>query len=425
MHIEILRDKVSDIAASVQDNPHEAADKVLQLTNSYSTDVSLKKRALKLNWDLDEVKAQVGSYLPSAIKDELTDILDTVLTRSENDPTQIQYHENRKLTRRQFIAESTEQDLIFKGSGISYEYGHGDFTLHPYDIELHLGEITAVVGENSSGKSTLIKVVAGEHLPRTGDISYPLFTDKVGVKIDWCKVKEKIAYIPQQLEPWSGVVKDYLHFTLTIKGVTGQDNLDEVDYIIQRLDLREFSNRTWNELSGGARMRVELARAFLWKPKLLILDEPLANLDINAQAIFLRDLKQLSMSHKNPVSVLMTSQHLYEMENISDRTIFLKKGVSDSNSIGEVIYNDLTENFGKLRTNNSYEVSSKTSIDKIRSELAKVDIRDVTSHGQYLIIKCGLDIGPKKMLSILVTLDIDINYFRDISKSTRILFEGL
>lgn len=424
--MEALKAEAKEVEDCIKIDVHEAANKLLQLTNEYTADVHLKKRALKLNWDLIGNSGENANESSQQIENEINDILHSVLTRLESNPDQVEgYRENLEKTREYFIKSSNKQDLVFLGKNLSYEYGQSDFTLTPYDIELYLGQITAVVGENSSGKSTLIKIVAGEHLAKSGELSYPLFSKQSGKKIDWRVVKEQIAYIPQQLERWSGVVKDYLQFNLAIKGIQGQANVDEVEYIIQRLGLKEFVDRSCNELSGGARMRVELAKALVWKPKLLILDEPLANLDINAQAIFLRDLEQLARSHKNPISVLITSQHLFEMENISDRTIFLKKGVSEDHSIGEVIYNDYTANFGNLRKQNSFEIGSKSSYEDLRSMLMKNGISDISSHGHYYVVNCSLDIDTNKMLEILVKSNIHINYFRDTSASTRTLFEKI
>jgi len=424
--MEALISDAKKVEESARVDLHDAANKLLQFANDYSTDVQLKKRALKLNWDILANDKNLELSNSPEFKKEIGLIISSIVTKLKDDPDHVNnYREEFEKTRQIIIENSTKKELVFFGQGLSYQYGQGDFTLQPYDIELRLGEITSVVGENSSGKSTLIKVVAGEHLANTGEISYPLFSKKIGKDLDWRNIKRNIAYIPQQLDPWSGIVKDYLRFTLAIKGVRGRENVDEVDYFIHRLGLSEFVDRSWNELSGGARMRVELAKALIWKPKLLILDEPLANLDINAQSIFLRDLKQLTNSHKHPVSVLITSQHLFEMENISDKTIFLKKGVQGEYSIGEVVYNDFTSKFGSGRTRNSFEIDCKQSLDEIRSSLLKAGISEVLSQGQYFSIKTSLDIDAQKMLEILVKSNLQITYFRDTSESTRTLFENL
>ena len=64
----------------------------------------------------------------------------------------------------------------------------------------------------------------------------------------------------------------------------------------------------------------------VWNPKVLILDEPLANLDLLAQELLLQDLRDLVNSHKNPVTVILSSQQLHEVETVADQIIFLKNG---------------------------------------------------------------------------------------------------
>src|SRR5262249_14801445 len=80
------------------------------------------------------------------------------------------------------------------------------------------------------------------------------------------------------------------------------------------------------ELSGGYRTRAQLARALLTRPKLLVLDEPLAYLDIVAQDIFLSDLRSLCSDVGHGVPVLITSQHISEIEGIADEIVVLDEG---------------------------------------------------------------------------------------------------
>ncbi len=422
--MEALVTEANEVRSFINRDIHEAANKLLKLTNEYSSDLQLKKRALKVNWDLTRIEEENQSS--DHLQNEIQDILNNILGKLETQPDDITDYRTRfEATRQFFIQHSHDKEKVFCGKGLSYQYGENDFALQPYDIDLYLGEITAVVGENSSGKSTLIKIIAGEHLAKSGELHYPLFTQSNGKHIDWRDVKENIAYIPQTLQPWAGKVKDYLHFSLAIKGIKGKQNVDEVEYIIHRLNLSEFQDKACHELSGGACMRVELARALIWKPKLLILDEPLANLDINAQAIFLRDLEQLASSHKNPVSVLITSQHLFEMENISHRTIFLKKNTTESASIGEVTYNGLTQDFGKNRQCNTFELSCKNSAEELRAVLLRHQINDFSNHGHYYLIKSGLNIDARALIKILSEANMEVSYFRDTSESTRTLFENI
>ena len=417
--MEIVKQDAMQIESILSDNVEQAVDKLLKFTQNYSSDIQLKKRALKLNWDIEGVK-NTGNSIENkkflAVKEETVQILQKVLLDIEGKSELFENKiEKKKALRNIFLSEFPEDRVVFTGKDISYRYGTDGFNLEPFDITLNLGEITAIVGANSSGKSTLIKVVAGEHSVQSGEIHYPLF-DKNNEK-DWLLIKEQVAYVPQRLNKWDGLIKDYLSFTATTKGLRGQENIDEVQYIVERLGLSDFLDKKWSELSGGIQMRFELARALVWKPKLIILDEPLANLDIKTQENFLRDLYDLAHSHKNPISILITSQHLHEIENISDRSIFLNNG--------KVLYNDLTANIGDERIQNTYEINITGSLNDIRLALMKHGITNVLRKGNYIEVLTDRSLNASKVLNILTepTNNFDVTYFRDISKSTKTMFE--
>ena len=100
---------------------------------------------------------------------------------------------------------------VFEGHKISRIYNSraGKFKLFNIDINLKLGEITAVVGENGNGKTTLLKIIAGELATNEGKITYPCLN--LNSKPDLYYIKQKIAYIPQELPKWYGLLADNLH----------------------------------------------------------------------------------------------------------------------------------------------------------------------------------------------------------------------
>ncbi len=232
-------------------------------------------------------------------------------------------------------------DIVFLGQNITKTYKSkvAEFTLSIPEIQLKLGEITAIVGENGNGKTTLLKIITGDLQLTDGQIHYPVLEDNKRQYL--YQIKQQIAYIPQELSPWSGLLANNLHFAAAVRGIKGKDNEDEVDFIISRLGLDKYRNYTWKEISGGFKMRFALAKALLRNPKLLILDEPLANLDINTQLLFLQDLRYLAESLKTPKSIILSSQNIYDVENIADKIIFIKDG--------QALYNGYIKEFEKNR----------------------------------------------------------------------------
>lgn len=291
------------------------------------------------------------------------------------------------------------------------------FHMKNISLSLSFGEITGVVGENGNGKTTLLRIIAGELAADKGELTYPFLepADK-----DWLRIKRHIAYMPQQLKKWTGSLKENLHYTASINNIRGEKNEDEVEYIIYRLGLEDYLNLRWNEISGGYQTRFELARLLIGNPKLLILDEPLANLDINAQMIFLNDLKDMAASRKHPMAILISSQHLHEVESIADTIMFIEDG--------HIKYYGSFEDLGADRTYNSFEIAGtyarqKLTKNRLFTLLHEMTIEDVEDNCLSLIIHTSKDVHYKDILNHMLRIpELEITYFRDISKSTKTLF---
>jgi ABC-2 type transport system ATP-binding protein len=286
------------------------------------------------------------------------------------------------------------------------------FKLEPLDIDLKLGSVTSVVGENGNGKTTLLSMLAGQLASTSGSITfgYP----QVGAINDWYSHKQHIGYISQRLNRWFGTLIDNLRFTAASAGIVGEENERRVEFIIQRLGLHKFRDLTWTQISGGYRLRFELARVLIRRPQVLVLDEPLANLDINAQQLFLQDLKFMSASLRHPFAIIISSQQLHEIEHISDDILFLKKG--------EAIYNGSREEFGNARTNNSIELSGDFGREALKEALASYSNITIEDYGTVFIISLPIGHEPTQLLAELLAQKIPVKYYRDISNSTRKLF---
>jgi ABC-2 type transport system ATP-binding protein len=179
-----------------------------------------------------------------------------------------------------------------------------------------------------------------------------------------------------------------------------------VDFMLERLDLTPYAHLTWNQISSGYRTRFEIARILLQKPKLLILDEPLANLDINAQQSILTDLRFMAKSVHNPMGILLSSQQLHEVEKIADTVLLIKNGSC------------LFRTGDREKTATAFVVELETTAN--RETLQQV----LDGHGElqynggfYTITSSALQ--AQDLLSTLVTGNIPITYFRDITHSTK------
>ncbi len=305
------------------------------------------------------------------------------------------------------------EELLINATNISKQFSRGrtPFRLYPLDVKLKFGEITGVVGENGNGKTTLLRLLSGELSSDTGTILYPALGTKHN---DWYMAKNHLAFIPQRIAKWHGTLLDNLMFYATIHDLKDKDNFYHIDYILFRLGLDKFRDLKWSEISSGYRLRFELAKMLLWKPKLLILDEPLANLDINAQQLFLQDLKFFTQSISHPISVILSSQNLHEIERVADNIIFIRQG--------QTIYNGLQSGFALDRQQNSFEVSGKFDFETLVSSFATFVEFKVENAGTSFIITTSVDIDIFAVMTILKEKELGLTFIRDISQSTRKLF---
>lgn len=221
------------------------------------------------------------------------------------------------------VAEYEAPAPVVVAEEIRKSYGRGRFALGPVSLSIRKGEVYGLVGENGNGKTTLLRILAKDLSCTSGRLLFH-FRHQAGDTYD---LRTKLAYIPQRTQRWYGSLKDNLKLVLTAYGVPASENETRVLMMIARLGLWKYRHLKWNELSSGYKMRFELARTLLRKPELLLLDEPLANLDIVAQQVILEDLKSIANSVNHPIALILSSQQLYEVEKVSDRVIFLRNGV--------------------------------------------------------------------------------------------------
>ena len=198
---------------------------------------------------------------------------------------------------------------LLEAKNISKKYSNSAFSLKPISLKLRTGNVLGVVGENGNGKTTLLRMLGGQLALDDGKIDYSLLDNP-----DNYAIKNHVAFIPQRIPKWYGLLKDNLHFSAAIAGTHGTENELMVDYMLERLNLRAYAHLNWDRISSGYRTRFEIARILLQKPQLLILDEPLANLDIKAQQTILTDLIYMAKGAHNPMGIILSSQQLHEVE---------------------------------------------------------------------------------------------------------------
>lgn len=202
--------------------------------------------------------------------------------------------------------------------------GHGKNKLtQPFNLEMPQHAWYGIIGENGSGKSTFLKTLLGLIKPSSGTI----FVDAKlpQQKHDW------ISYIPQEREVMLGeltTAHDLLLATYKARqfGLPfySQALKNKTEQLLTIVGAGHYAKQPFNTLSGGQKKRIYLAQALMNDPTLLLLDEPLADLDPIAKQKFLRALKAIHDQTK--ISLLIISHDMHEIANYLDGFIHFKKG---------------------------------------------------------------------------------------------------
>lgn len=295
--------------------------------------------------------------------------------------------------------------VLVHANGISKRYNRGNFSLKPMSLDIHCGQIIGIVGENGNGKTTLLRCLAGQLATDQGSVQYSLLSNP-----DHYTIKNHVVFIPQRIPKWFGQLKDNLHFSASLVGITGEWNDLLVDFMLERFGLTQFAHLNWNQISSGYRTRFEIARILLKRPKVLILDEPLANLDINAQQTLLTDLKFLTKSSFNPMGVILTSQQLHEVEKIADNVLLIRDG--------NCVYR--TGDQIQQALGFAFEVEIASERDVLVNALNGFQYQLSFNGGNYTITSQAHDVA--ELLRALVNNGVQVRYYRDITTSTKRLF---
>jgi len=214
-------------------------------------------------------------------------------------------------------------DLIL--NQVSFSYNDTPVLDH-IDLRVEKGEMVALLGPNGSGKTTLIKLMSGILKPSQGEIH--LDGSRLG-RMKRREVAQRVAVVPQQFNmPFAFTLREVVLLGRTpfLKPFFDEGERDHrvVEQAIALIGIEGLKGRFFNELSGGERQKAILAKALAQEPKLLLLDEPTAHLDINHQVEILDLVKGLNRGQGLTVIGAMHDLNLAAL--YFNRLILLKEG---------------------------------------------------------------------------------------------------
>ena len=191
-------------------------------------------------------------------------------------------------------------------------------------LQLQPGEVGILLGKNGSGKTTMFKNILGIHKPAGGRI---LFEGEDLLKMSRKERARRIAYVPQDIHFGALTVFDSILLgRISYFGVkSGEEDIKAVEKILMDMHLEEYAFRNVNELSGGERQKIAIARAMAQEPRLMVFDEPTGNLDIANEQLIMEEARKLA-KEKN-ISILSSLHDLNQALTFGDKFFFLKNGV--------------------------------------------------------------------------------------------------
>ena len=214
---------------------------------------------------------------------------------------------------------------MLKINNLNFAY-HDSEVLSEINIFVSPAEFVGIIGPNGAGKSTLLKVILGFlNVPH----NYIQLNNKALTEYPKKELGKSIAYVPQETE---------FSFSFTVKEIVKMGRYpyskgiafvsDEDDKIIndsmQKMEIVDFANRNFNELSGGEKQRVVIASALAQQPKILLLDEPTSALDLHHQVDIYKILKTLQK--ENNLTTIVVTHDINLVAQYCERIILMNHG---------------------------------------------------------------------------------------------------
>lgn len=213
--------------------------------------------------------------------------------------------------------------------GMRFPTPNGEFiALKNVDLQIKKGEFVSLIGHSGCGKSTVLNLVAGLHLPTDGGVIVD------GREVEGPGPDRAVVFQNHSLLPWLTV---YQNVELAVKQVAGKRGKswvkEQVHHYLKLIQMEHAADKKPDEISGGMKQRVGIARALALKPKVLLMDEPFGALDALTRAHLQDALMKIQAELNN--TVIMITHDVDEAVLLSDKIVMMTNGPAAT--VGEVL----------------------------------------------------------------------------------------
>lgn len=215
-------------------------------------------------------------------------------------------------------------EALLQVRGLKKHFGHLE-VLRGIDIDIHKGEVVAVIGPSGSGKSTFIRCLNRLEEPTAGEVIFE--GQQINTKsanID--KIRQKIGMVFQNFNLFSNmtIMQNITAAPINVKKIPKDQAEERALKLLDRVDLKDKAAEYPVRLSGGQRQRVAIARALAMDPDILLFDEPTSALDPEMVGEVLNVMKELA---EDGMTMVVVTHEMGFAREVSDRVIFIDQGV--------------------------------------------------------------------------------------------------
>ena len=293
-----------------------------------------------------------------------------------------------------------------------YKKYQNNTVVNNFNIDVEKGELISILGPSGCGKTTTLRMIAGFIAPTSGEIFLS---------------EEKITDYPPEIRPVSTVFQNYALFPhLTVyenieyglryplkvgKKLDKKEKKERTQKMISLVNLKGLENRRIDQLSGGQQQRVALARSLVLEPKVLLLDEPLSNIDTKLRETVRNEIRRIQK--KIGITMIFVTHDQEEAMSISDRIIVMNEGNIEQIGTPREIYTFpetffVAEFIGKA---NIMEINKKSFIirpENVNISYNEKDNEKINNSGEKDVISGEGKIIAKEYQGSLISYEIEV-----------------